>query len=33
MGFGLFLLLSLGVMVADVVTSPEFKNKLKNVKE
>jgi hypothetical protein len=33
MGFGLFLLLSLGVMVADVVTSPEFKKKLKNIKE
>jgi hypothetical protein len=33
MGFGLFLLLSLGIMVADVVTSPEFKEKVKKLDE
>ena len=31
--FSLFILFCLGIMVADIVTSPEFKEKIKNLKE
>ena len=33
MMFGIFLIICLAVMVIDIVSDPEFKEKLKNVEE
>jgi len=31
--FWIFLIISLGIMVYDIVTDPEFKEKIKNLEE